>query len=375
MESKTTITRQELYAMVWKESLTSISKRLNIPYTQLRKACFEMNVPIPRNGHWSKLNFGKPVTVIELSKDYTGANEVQISPIPEVERDPKVLFIAKNPEIERITNNSALSLKVPKKLFNPDKLIEEAQKSLTGSPHAWWNNRGMVRTTHGELDLRVSFASMNRALRFLDAFIKLLRAKGYDVVKVYPYAEAVIEDVKFEFNLREKNEQVTFRSWHNSEFKTTGLFSYKIGRYHGKVWNDGKTQIEDRLAEILVYLESEAIRIKQEKVKAAEERQVWEEKERIIREQQQRIEKEKSDFKDLYQQTKRWQRARFMREYLIAYEQNAKEKGGLSDEVQNWIGWARDKVDWYDPFVNKEDKLSGLYEKPFEDLIITKECQ
>ena len=82
-----------------------------------------------------------------------------------------------------------------------------------------------------------------------------------------------------------------------------------------------------------------------------------EEQERIVREQSERIEKEKSDFKDLYQQAKRWQRAKFMREYLSAFEQDAIEQSGLTDEMQNWIRWANDKTDWYDPLVKKADTL------------------
>ena len=75
-----TLTRQELYDLVWKESLTTISRRLNIPYSQLRKICSEMNVPLPLNGHWSKLKFGKPVEVIKLPQDFTGQNEIKLSP-------------------------------------------------------------------------------------------------------------------------------------------------------------------------------------------------------------------------------------------------------------------------------------------------------
>jgi len=77
---KETITRQELYDLVWKESLTAISKRLNIPFTHLRKICRDLDVPIPPNGHWSKLNFGKTVEIIQLPQDYEGENEINLYP-------------------------------------------------------------------------------------------------------------------------------------------------------------------------------------------------------------------------------------------------------------------------------------------------------
>ncbi len=97
--------------------------------------------------------------------------------------------------------------------------------------------------------------------------------------------------------------------------------------------------------------------------KNEESRRKREEQERIIREQQQRIEKERSNFKDLYQQAKRWQRARFMREYIKAVEDNAHEKGSLTVEIQNWLIWARAKADWYDPLVKSDDAILSQSDK------------
>ncbi len=37
-----------------------------------------MQVPVPPNGHWSKLQFGKSVEIIKLSQDYSGANEIKL---------------------------------------------------------------------------------------------------------------------------------------------------------------------------------------------------------------------------------------------------------------------------------------------------------
>jgi len=64
----------------------------------------------------------------------------------------------------------------------------------------------------------------------------------------------------------------------------------------------------------------------------------------------------------------------FMRECLIVYEQNAVEKGVLTDEAQNWIRWASDKADWYDPLVNREDEVFEFFEKQFPDKRKTEEC-
>ncbi|MBL7138246.1 MAG: hypothetical protein ISS17_05695 [Bacteroidales bacterium] len=195
----------------------------------------------------------------------------------------------------------------------------------------------------------------------MDALIKLLRSRDYTVEVEYDRTYAVIDGEKFKINLMEKHNRIKIDDQYgSSEYIPTGLLSFKIDDFHGRNWIDGKVLIEDRLAEILARLETEAQREKDERIRRDEWHNKWEEEKRIEQEHQQRIEKEKSDFKDLYQQAKLWQRARFIREYISAVEANAIEKGGLTDEIQNWLKWARDKVDWYDPLINKEDSLSKV---------------
>jgi hypothetical protein len=34
----------------------------------------------------------------------------------------------------------------------------------------------------------------------------------------------------------------------------------------------------------------------------------------------------------------------------------------LDEELKNWIVWAKDKVDWYDPLIRKEDDCLSDYD-------------
>ncbi len=364
---KNTITRQELYNLVWKESLTAISKKLYIPYTHLRKICAEYKIPIPPNGHWSKLRFGKPVEIIKLPQDSQGEIEIKLYPaVVDISYiDGKM--VSQTSTLELIIKDKSLPLQVPKRLTDPDQIIIAAENCLSKYPLAWWNNRGMVRTTRGHINLRVSPASISRALRILDAFVKLLKARGHVIETSHPYAEAVIEDVNFKFSLNEKNQQKTVgNSMNNKEYKPTGLFTFTIEGRNNKSWSDAKAPIEDKLAEILAKLENEAQRIKAERLiyqeqqriieeQKATERKLRKEQERLIREEKERIEKERCDFQDLYKQSKRWQRARIMRDYIKAVEEKAVEKSGLTAEVQDWLRWAKVKIDRYDPLINKDE--------------------
>ncbi len=358
---KNTLTRQELYDQVWQESLTSISKRLNIPYSHLRKICQEMQVPVPPNGHWSKLQYGKEVEIIELPKDYSGATEIKLYPSRNDIGNPKVITLHKKTAADLIREDGSLPLKVPKTLSNPDELILAAQKTLTEYKYTKYDDTGMARYA-GSFTIRVSRGNIGRALRFMDTLIKLLRARGHILDKKCTYSLS-IDTVSCEFKLMEKtkkSDQLT--KWGSAHFESTGLLYFEIKGFGGRIWTDGKVLIEDRLAVILAKIESDVSEMLECWRYNAELKREREEKERILREQCELVEKEKAAFDELYQQAKRWQRARFMREYLIAYEQDAVQKGGLTDEVQDWLTWARDKVDWYDPLINKKDELLGFFE-------------
>lgn len=72
---------------------------------------------------------------------------------------------------------------------------------------------------------------------------------------------------------------------------------------------------------------------------------------------QERREKEVKNFKDMFRDASRWQQTNNLRNCIDAMEANAKEKGGITEEILSWLAWARNKADWYDPFIGINDEL------------------
>lgn len=54
-----TITREELYDLVWTESMLALSKKYAISDVGLRKKCLSLKIPVPNAGYWAKVKFGK----------------------------------------------------------------------------------------------------------------------------------------------------------------------------------------------------------------------------------------------------------------------------------------------------------------------------
>ncbi|MEI2397557.1 hypothetical protein [Paenibacillus phytohabitans] len=60
------MTRQQLYEEIWEISVAGVAKKYNLTYAHLMKQIKEAGIPIPASGYWTKLNFNKPVTKLEL---------------------------------------------------------------------------------------------------------------------------------------------------------------------------------------------------------------------------------------------------------------------------------------------------------------------
>ena len=119
-----TSTRKELYDLVWKEPLSRLAKKFKISDNGLRKICKRMNIPLPPNGHYQKVQYGYKVTPIKLTEKYTGKDEVtwdERSVNELVTESPKAILKRITKEIE---STSGLSIKVNERLAKPNKLIK-----------------------------------------------------------------------------------------------------------------------------------------------------------------------------------------------------------------------------------------------------------
>src|SRR4051794_12702444 len=63
---KITFSRQQLYDLVWSESLLNLSKKYQISDVGLRKTCIRLAIPLPAAGNWAKVRAGKKVIVRPL---------------------------------------------------------------------------------------------------------------------------------------------------------------------------------------------------------------------------------------------------------------------------------------------------------------------
>lgn len=115
------------------------------------------------------------------------------------------------------------------------------------------------------------------------------------------------------------------------------------------------------MAKIIARLELSAEEYNQQRIKREKYWAEQEEKERVIQAERDKKAKEVSDFRALLQNATQWREAKVLREYLDTVEEKAIVENNLTDELKNWLQWARTKTDAYDPLVTikKEELLDS----------------
>ena len=180
--TEVTLSRQELYEMVWSEPLTSIIKRYNIKYEGFRKICVDMGIPMPKAGHWEKIRANKIVPSEPMSSEYRGKLEVTLTLLGTQEEKADEAISPDSLLQEEIESKFHSQLKVPARLKEPDKLIVAAQSILEKRESSYGHDKGLVTCQYDGLDISVSSKNIGRALRFMDTLIKLLRLRGHEIV-------------------------------------------------------------------------------------------------------------------------------------------------------------------------------------------------
>jgi len=70
MTNKVTITRDDLYKLVWEEPLGKIAKRYEISSNEITKACNQLDIPKPEQGHWTKIDLGHQIQKPNLPEQF-----------------------------------------------------------------------------------------------------------------------------------------------------------------------------------------------------------------------------------------------------------------------------------------------------------------
>ena len=354
----TIFSREQLYKMVWDESIASLSRKYNISANDLRSVCKSMNIPLPEMGYWSKKQFGKEAPKKSLPDNYTGQSEVSLC--LRVEGNANQEFSLSPMAIlqREIESDLGIDLKVKTILVSPDLLIRNAEKALIKQAKIAKEGE-LLYTGNDNLSISVTQGLVNRTLCLMDCFIKAMRHRGYDFKISDQQSYIVFGEIKVEMNIRETRTKIVSNDkWSWTQYKPTERLSIQFGKWTETIsCIDGKVLLEEQLSKIIAKLEllKERLNLKEEENRRW--RIAYEEKRRIEVEAENRKKMEAGLFRQILQDSNLWKQAQLLREYIDHIEKMVMKEANLEGEIAKWIDWARKKADWLDPLTAAHDEI------------------
>jgi hypothetical protein len=77
-ESSASLSREELYALVWVEPMLKVAARFGVSSSYMARVCSQLQVPRPERGYWAKLEVGKAPATPALPQLHPGAPTIWI---------------------------------------------------------------------------------------------------------------------------------------------------------------------------------------------------------------------------------------------------------------------------------------------------------
>lgn len=372
------VDRETLYVEVWAEPVSVVAPRYGLSDVGLAKICRTLAIPLPSRGYWAKVKAGRIMRKV---------------PLPPLEKDTRrVPILAKLPpeqvamreaakEASARIRREVTSLAAEEVLSAPvHSLVRAASKRLR--QREGWPADSLIRSAPKEvLHLSVTRGTLDRALSFMDGFLKAVALQSFEVMIDEARGMSLLQhtatNTTLEFTLSEHvrrtrheitptEQKAQKRYWERSrwdssstypqipmyDYTPTGILTLEVGRWPKRSWKDTPTRnLEKRLGEVIAGVVAVAEETYERE--QAEKRREEARRKAIARYEflTKRRAAETEKFTAVEQTATDWERALRLRKFADAFELNVKTLGPLSEDQANWLAWVRAKADWLDPFV------------------------
>lgn len=397
-ESAEQLSREQLYEEVWATPMRHVGTKYGLSGTEVRRLCDELQVPVPAQGHWTRVQMGHTVErpqlplmaqqqkskvvprkrsprssrkeVHELPKSEpvalpqpVAANEIPPTPA----RWHKALHNLRERIKKDVANAELLKRKDEWEQSHPGKR-HPAHLDAYGSWEYFCDTGQLLATTHRKSVARLSLHSYKRGLALLNAICYRADTIGYSVSMEKGDSRLRLTRDQAHVELRMGEEldagfRERTRSWDKKTERVKRLtpsgrlfiFMEQQGTGETKVADRQDALLEqqfDRIFEVIALRHQGSVSRVAEWAqweldrKAAEIRRQEEERQR--KDAQERAERERQRRIDFISEAESWDRAGVLRAYLAALDKRLVDGGSAMDGYVEWREWARMVVDELD---------------------------
>lgn len=390
-----TLSREELYQLVWSKPMIELSKDLHLSDVALAKRCRKLAVPVPGRGYWARVAAGQTPHITPLGKRTARAGDysaLTFNPTRKQDAPTQRSADPAEPDVlqERI---QALELKDDYNLRTASPAVKRTAMKLK---RPW---RAEIAWNKGErkgpiIPIDVSDSVADRALHVCEYLLKAATELGWmfeapakseeraGQSRYYeefdrrppalPPGHLLVEGEALQLRIDErrrrsdhvptKEEKARHRQGHyvhmpRWDYEATGELRFHLSapdsRHVLRTWKDGtRKRLEHQIKTILLGMLDQARRIKadRERKRLAEiERRLEEERRRQIAA---RREAHAELIHELEAQAGAWMRARVLRAYLRAARRALGDQtlqASLQGEKVDFIAWAEHYLEQLDP--------------------------
>lgn len=372
MSEPVTLTREQLYELVWQKPVSRLAEEYAISNVGLAKICVRAGIPTPPRGYWALLEAGRAPAKPPLPKG-PGVPTIRLMPRAAApiapEHDPLAVRLAneKRPE-NRIV--------VPERLHSPSELVAAAKAALHAAKE---DSIGFVAPPSGCLAIAVSRAQIPRALRVADALLKAVINRGWSASISQRTTYLTVDAVPISLTIDEGTETTEQPvkpdlgdgyAFHyerrNFEKRPSGYLSISIKEETSiwphaqqRAWNESdRRPIEDCLNSVLAGLIKLAAAVKADRerkeVEARAEEVRRQRVEAAFAEQKKlraAFDAEKSRVEELRRQARSWREAQDLRQYVAEGRRRMSSDPSTPEgNLERWAEWALAQADRLDPF-------------------------
>jgi hypothetical protein len=329
---ETTLTREELYELVWTEPIQTLATRFGISDVALKKRLVKMRVPTPGRGAWAKKAAGgtmrRPalprlpasVPFATLTAVFRGAPKTT---------DQEQAAEATGPVADQARYESLPEhqITVPEMLTDPHSLVATTvlllRRSRTDAQHV------LVPSGKKHLAIHVTLGTADRAMLLYDTLIKALEARGFSVkvasgehgpattVTIGMERIGLLIDERIDRVERKPDPKVRHPVYGRQyDYSPTGRLSIRLqlpylgeARVRQNWWDASKQRVESCLNSVVVGLvtAAEALKAQRNEQEARERERVAAEERRVIAEK--RRQEEEARIRALGNSLKAWRRS------------------------------------------------------------------
>lgn len=385
----TTVTRAELYQLVWKQPMQHLAKEYGLSDVGLAKICRKHDIPRPPRGHWAKLQFGKKSPRLPLP-DPDRNDDIVLQDSSSYNTLPPDVREAKDEQLAKAEKDDS-KIVVADSLRGCHKLVSAANQEFQ---HAKAGDRKfLIRPDKCTLDVHVSKSGLRRALLIMDALLKALEQLGHDVsagpkVTILGATIGFGISEKMRVKKQESKEELDLigryefgHSRFDQIYEPSGQYELSItetGYWLSgvqKTWRDTKKKkLEDRLDKFIAGLIETAARVKQRD----EEKKIEDERRRQEALRQEELAHQRAEMKQQYKEEKErvetlmkqaaiWNKAQTLRNFIEFVKEShaGGEPVDPQSELAGWMSWAIEQADRLDPLC--ESPPSILDDKSLEE--------